>query len=183
LYWLSWAAFASLLVALLRTRTPETLQLDSTPRLLPARPWQGFLLAYVSGIIWYAGTCYWVYETMHQYGGLSRPIALIVLIAFCCYVALYHGLYGLLIALTVGRSSNLRALVAAPFLWVAVEIYRAKILGFPWDPLGTVQVDNIPLTRIATVTGVYGVSFEIMLVNTAFAAAFLARRRGAAHPR
>jgi apolipoprotein N-acyltransferase len=40
-----------------------------------------------------------------------------------------------------------------------------------------VQVDNIPLSRIGTVTGVYGISFEIMLVNTAFAAAFLAKRR------
>jgi apolipoprotein N-acyltransferase len=36
-------------------------------------------------------------------------------------------------------------------------------------------VDNIPLSRIATVTGVYGLSFEIMVVNTALAAAFLIR--------
>jgi apolipoprotein N-acyltransferase len=37
-------------------------------------------------------------------------------------------------------------------------------------------VDNVPLARIATVTGVYGISFEIMLVNTAFAAAFLVHK-------
>jgi apolipoprotein N-acyltransferase len=37
-------------------------------------------------------------------------------------------------------------------------------------------VDNISLARIATVTGVYGVSFEIMVVNAALAAAFLLRR-------
>jgi apolipoprotein N-acyltransferase len=53
---------------------------------------------------------------------------------------------------------------------------RAYITGFPWDLLGTAQVDNIPLSRIATITGVYGISFEIALVNTAVAAAFLIPR-------
>jgi apolipoprotein N-acyltransferase len=67
--------------------------------------------------------------------------------------------------------------VFAPFLWVTVEFARTKITGFPWDLLGTVQIDNIPLTRLATVTGVYGLSFEVVLVNTAFAAGFLARQR------
>jgi len=43
--------------------------------------------------------------------------------------------------------------------------------------LGISQVDNIPLARVATATGVYGLSFEIMVVNVAFAAGFLLRRR------
>ncbi|MGH8630454.1 MAG: apolipoprotein N-acyltransferase, partial [Burkholderiales bacterium] len=50
----------------------------------------------------------------------------------------------------------------------------------PLNLLGTAQVDNIPLTQVATVTGVYGVSFAIMVVNASFAAAILlpkARRR------
>jgi len=56
-----------------------------------------------------------------------------------------------------------------------VELARTRITGFPWDLLGIAQVDNIPLARIATVTGVYGLSFEIMVVNTALAAAFVTR--------
>ena len=67
------------------------------------------------------------------------------------------------------------ALPLAPFVWVAVELARTRITGFPWDLLGITQVDNIPLARIATVTGVYGLSFEIMVVNTALAAAFVIR--------
>ncbi len=177
LYWLSWVAFAPLLVALIRTRKPETLQLDSNPRLLPATPLQGFLLAYVCGVIWYAGTCYWIYDTMHQYGGLSVFSGLIVLFAFCCYLGLYHGFFGLLLTLAMGRASaSLRALIAAPFLWVAVELARTRITGFPWNLLGISQVDNVPLSRVATIAGVYGLSFEVMLVNTALAAAFLVKR-------
>ena len=59
--------------------------------------------------------------------------------------------------------------------WVAVELARTRITGFPWDLLGVTQVDNIPLAHIATLTGVYGLSFEIMVVNTALAAAFVIR--------
>jgi apolipoprotein N-acyltransferase len=177
LYWLSWVAFAPLLVALIRTRKPETLQLDSNPRLLPATPLQGFLLAYVCGVIWYAGTCYWIYDTMHQYGGLSVFSGLIVLFAFCCYLGLYHGFFGLLLTLAMGRASaSLRALIAAPFLWVAVELARTRITGFPWNLLGISQVDNVPLSRVVTIAGVCGLSFEVMLVNTALAAAFLVKR-------
>jgi apolipoprotein N-acyltransferase len=85
----------------------------------------------------------------------------------------------LLVALTAARRNgySLRALVFAPFIWVTVELARTYITGFPWDLLGYTQIDNIPLTRIATVTGVYGLSFEIALVNTAVTAAFLVPRR------
>jgi apolipoprotein N-acyltransferase len=56
-------------------------------------------------------------------------------------------------------------LVVAPFVWVAVELARARITGFPWDLLGTAQVDNFLLTQLAPWTGVYGLSFVIVLVN------------------
>lgn len=180
LYMVCWVALAPLLVAVLHAREAETLQLSDSPgaRLVPASFGQGFLLGYLSGIIWYAGTCYWVYDTMHHYGGLSAAAAVGMLILFCLYLALYHGAFGALLALTAdpGRLLSRRALLASPFLWVAVELARTRITGFPWDLLGTVQVDNIPLARVASFTGVYGISFEIMLVNTAFAAAFLVRR-------
>ena len=97
-----------------------------------------------------------------------------ILILFCLYLALYHGVFGLLISLLAGPSSfSRRALLLSPVMWVAVELARTRITGFPWDLLGIAQVDNIPMARIATVTGVYGLSFEIMVVNTAVAAAFL----------
>jgi apolipoprotein N-acyltransferase len=174
LYVLSWVAFAPLIVALLRARPAGILEVDGSVDLQAAKPGQAFLLAYLSGILWYAGTCYWIYNTMHQYGGLNKPLALLALFLFCLYLGLYHGLFGLLLSLTVGPGrDNRRALLAAPFLWVAVELSRTRVTGFPWNLLGTAHVDNISLSRITTWTGVYGVSFEILLVNVAIAAAFL----------
>src|ERR1700730_16252839 len=146
-------------------------------KLLAATPVQGFLLGYACGILWYAGTCYWIYSVMHQYGGGSGPARVGILILFCLYLAIFHGVFGLLLRLIVGKNPiNLRVLLLSPVLWVAVELARTRITGFPWGLLGTTQVDNIPLSRVASVTGVYGLSFEIMLVNAAFAAAFLVQR-------
>jgi apolipoprotein N-acyltransferase len=178
LYLFSWIAFAPLIVALLRARPTGELQFEGAANLQPATPGQAFLLAYASGILWYAGTCYWIYDTMHEHGGLNVPVALLVLFLFCLYLGLYHGLFGLLVGLVArpGRD-NRRALISIPFLWVAVELARTRITGFPWDLLGTAQVDNISLSRISTATGVYGISFEIMLVNVAVAAAFLVARK------
>jgi apolipoprotein N-acyltransferase len=200
LYLFSWVAVAPMLIAILRARSSETLQLEGQARLLPATPWQGFLLGYVCGILWFAGTCYWIYDTMHRYGNLPVPAAALALVLFCMYVGLYHGLFGLLLALVAGwnspmlrsRDSQLeiqnasdlkrvraatsirRALAAAPFLWVAVELARTRITAFPWELLGYSQTANFALTKITTTTGVYGLSFEIVLVNSVFAAAFVA---------
>jgi apolipoprotein N-acyltransferase len=177
-YVLSWVAFAPLIVALLRARPAGPLEIEGSANLQAATPRQAFLLAYISGILWYAGTCYWIYDTMHDHGGLGVPAALLALFLFCLYLGLYHGLFGLLLSLVTGPGrDDRRALLATPFLWVAVELARTRVTGFPWDLLGTVQVDNISLSRITTWTGVYGVSFEIMLVNVAVAAAFLVPRK------
>lgn len=182
IYAASWFAVAPLILALLRTRPAGELEIAGSVRLRPASPGQGFLLGYVCGILWYAGTCYWIYDTMRQYGGLSAPEALLALFLFCCYLGLYHGLFGLLVGLLAGSARDFRRpLVMIPFLWVAVELARTRVTGFPWMLLGISQVDNIALSRIAASTGVYGISFEIALVNVAVAAAFLIPRekRGA----
>ena len=182
IYVLSWFALTPLIVALLRARPAGELEIAGSVRLRPATPGQGFLLGYACGILWYAGTCYWIYDTMRQYGGLSAPEALLALFLFCCYLGLYHGLFGLLVSLLAGSGRDFRRpLVMAPFLWVAVELARTRITGFPWNLLGIAQVDNVALCRITGWTGVYGISLEIALVNVALAAAFLVPRekRGA----
>ena len=177
LYLFSWVAVAPLLVALLRARPPQTLQLTEGIKLLPASPFQAFLLAYLCGVLWYAGNCYWIYATMRQFGGVSAPAAVGILLLFSLYLGLYHGAFGLIIGLLASKSRfSSRALLLAPAVWVAVELARTRISGYPWDLLGIAQVDNIPLTHVATFTGVYGLSFEIMLVNAVVAAIFLVRR-------
>jgi apolipoprotein N-acyltransferase len=139
---------------------------------------QGAALGYASGFIWYLGNCYWIYQTMYLYGGLERPVAAGILILFCLYLGLYHALFGMLIAAFRLRFGRQIALLLSPLAWVAVELARAHITGLPWDILGITQVDNPLLTRLAPITGAYGLSFVIAAVN----ALWLMRIRIREHP-
>jgi apolipoprotein N-acyltransferase len=150
-----WVAILPLLWALLsndRSGKPLTLR-------------QAAYLGYVCGFVWYMGNCYWIYQTMYLYGGLAKPIAAGILVLFCLYLGLYHALFGTLIAAFRNRFGRQTALLLVPFAWVAVELARARITGLPWDLLGIAQVDNPLLTRLAPVTGAYGLSFVIAAVN------------------
>src|SRR6202043_1231634 len=97
---------APLIVALLRTRPVGDLEVAGALKLQPATPAQAFLISYVCGILWYAGTCYWIFDTMRHFGGLSAPVAVLALFLFCCYLGLYHGFFGLLLSLLTREAHN-----------------------------------------------------------------------------
>ncbi len=144
---------------------------------------QSASISYVCGVIWYAGNCYWIYQTMSLYGGLPRPVALGILLLFALYLGIYHALFGAVIAL-LRRSEFSRngVLLLAPFVWVVLELARARITGFPWDLLGMTQIDNPVLTRLAPVTGAYGLSFVVALVNSLWLVRVTLRERRYTRP-
>jgi len=64
--------------------------------------------------------------------------------------------------------------VSGAAAWVAWEMVLARILGgFPWNLLGTSQYRLVPLIQVASVTGVYGVSFVVAWVSLALLSAGL----------
>jgi apolipoprotein N-acyltransferase len=167
-----WIALLPLLWALLdRTTTKSPLNLR-----------QGATLGYLCGFLWYLGNCYWIYQTMYLYGGLAKPVAAGILVLFCLYLGLYHALFATLITACHRHFGRQAALFLFPFAWVAVELARARITGFPWDQLGMTQVDNSLLTRLAPVTGVYGLSFVIAAVNALWLVRIRMRERRFTRP-
>jgi apolipoprotein N-acyltransferase len=152
---LCWVALAPLLWALTR-KGHQGLRLAAG---------QGAVLGYLSGFLWYLGNCYWIYQTMYLYGGLDKPVAAGILILFCLYLGLYHALFGGIVGAVRSRFGTQTALLLSPFVWVAVELARARITGLPWDLLGIAQIENAALTRLAPIAGVYAISFVIALVN------------------
>jgi apolipoprotein N-acyltransferase len=148
-------------------------KLDRPLRLLSAAA-----IGYLCGILWYAGNCYWIYQTMYLYGGLPKPVSLGILILFALYLGLYHALFAAsLLWMRRSRLGIYGALLAAPFLWVAIELARGRITGFPWDLYGYSQIDNLLLTRIAPIAGVMALSFVLVAVNAALSGFFLLRSR------
>ncbi|HEY0161511.1 MAG TPA: apolipoprotein N-acyltransferase, partial [Edaphobacter sp.] len=162
-----WIALAPLLWALTRE--------DKKGHPLTAK--QSAALGYLCGFVWYTGNCYWIYQTMYLYGGLDKPIAAGILVLFSLYLGLYHALFGGLFGVVRSYFGSQIALLLSPFLWVAVELARAHITGLPWDLLGIAQVDNAALTRLAPITGAYGISFVIAAVNALWLVRIQVRER------
>jgi apolipoprotein N-acyltransferase len=97
-------------------------------------------------------------------------------------LAIYLGLYPALSAVAVGhlvRVGGLRALAIVPAAWVATEYARGTWLlgGFPWVPLGNSQVTVLPVAQLASVLGVYGLSFLVAAVNAGMTLALLTSGR------
>lgn len=61
-----------------------------------------------------------------------------------------------------GWLTRFRLTVLTACAWVALELVRGRLMsGFPWNFLGVSQWRNAPLIQVASVTGVYGVSFLV----------------------
>ena len=123
--------------------------------------WAGWL----AGFIHFLGTMYWVTVTMVIYGGLSQILSGAMLLLLAMYLAIYIGLFCLLLKY-VQQATSLPLIAVAPVLWVGLEYVRSFfIIGFPWNLLGYSQFQTPYVTQIVDITGVYGVSFLIVFVN------------------
>ncbi len=130
-------------------------------------PRRAFWLGGLAGTVGYIGTLFWVTITMTRYGGLPFPVALLVLLMLAAYLSLFTGVFCALVC-RFGRQSRHVLPALAPFLWVALELARTHLLtGFPWAALGYSQYAALPVIQVADITGIYGVSFLIVLVNSA----------------
>ncbi|MDO8525442.1 MAG: apolipoprotein N-acyltransferase, partial [Candidatus Omnitrophota bacterium] len=120
--------------------------------------------SYFAGILFFLGTVYWLVH-----------VTLPGMIAVVLYLALYFGLFGLICNFYLRntqyalRSTRRYLLLAViPAAWVALELARSHLLtGFGWNLLGYSQSFILPVIQIADITGPYGVSFLIMMINVA----------------
>jgi apolipoprotein N-acyltransferase len=155
-----------LLVAVANVARPELQFMTSESRRIRRAFWLGF----VAGVIYFAGTVYWVTGVMHIYGGLQTWVAVLVNAAMVVTLALFPAICGAVVYRLVATNGPM-ALVAAPIVWVATELGRTYMphIGFPWVLLGYSQVPVLPIAQWASVFGVYGVSMLVAAVNAAFA--------------
>ena len=123
----------------------------------------GFKAGWTTGFVFNLLALYWVAYTQ---GGGPAVIGGTGLMA--AYLGLYTGLFAACHNLLVRRWKESAAL-AAPVLWTAQE-YALSLgeLGFPWMLLGHSQAVFPPLIQYAAFTGVYGVTFWVVLVNALF---------------
>jgi len=153
--WVAWIALVPLFISL---------------EGIPAR--QAFTFGFVFGLAHNLTLVYWVVFVMQHYGNLPMPVSVGILVLFAMYLALYPALFSFLYACLRGPFYGLR--VAG--LWVVLEFTRANILtGFPWCLVGHSQFLRVPVIQIADLVGVYGITFIIILVNSAAYTLFFKR--------
>lgn len=129
---------------------------------------EAFFLGAFAGVIAYLGLIYWVVVAVHRYGNILLPLAIPILLLLVMYLSLYWGAFTFLASYAQEKGGWI-VLLAFPALWVGLEYLRSFLLsGFPWALVGYSQYLNTPLVQIADITGVYGVSFLVILINTLF---------------
>ncbi len=127
-----------------------------------------FKLGFLTGSVTFLGILYWIIVAVHTYGNIPLIPSGLILLLLVAYLGLYIGVFTCLTRFIQIRS-GLQTMLFTPLLWVALEYLRSLLLtGFPWASLGYSQYLNLPLVQIADVTGVYGPSFVIVLVNATF---------------
>jgi apolipoprotein N-acyltransferase len=76
------------------------------------------------------------------------------------------GLFAALAHATLRRESAVAILIGIPCLWVGAELFRVHLLGgLPWALLGHAFYRYPILIQIGDITGVFGVSFMVAMVN------------------
>lgn len=128
---------------------------------------KGLVTGFVFGLSFFLGTVYWVIHSMYYYGGVPYTISTLVMLLLVVYLSIYPAIFGLVLSLTA-RQDKVFRLIAVPALWVALEYARGYLFtGLPWVLTGYTQASYIPVIQIADTTGVWGVSFLVLIVNMA----------------
>ncbi|MFQ5791437.1 MAG: apolipoprotein N-acyltransferase, partial [Acidobacteriota bacterium] len=121
------------------------------------------------GVVFHLANLYWIANVMVRYGGLDRPVGFAVLLALVGYLTLFTAAFGGLTAAAC-RLGGFRALFVTPVFWVGLELLRNYPFGgFPWCLLGYSQVSVLPILQLASITGIHGISFLLVLVNALIA--------------
>ena len=137
-----------------------------------------FRVGYVSGFAFWLASLYWL--LLIPVTGF--PILGWVLLA--AYLALFTGVWTWLVSgfrfQVSGWTARLVWSLTGAAAWATLEILRAHLLGgFPWSFVGVSQYQLVPLIQLASVTGVYGVSFLVVWFSLAL---FCAARMILANP-
>ncbi len=133
-------------------------------------------------LVWLSGTFWWLFISMHVYGGLPSVLAVLAVASLASVLALYYAGAAALARHCALRQPVLRALLWAA-LWTMAELCRGQwFTGFPWGAAGYAHVDG-PLAALAPWVGVYGITavcaFGAALLAALGASASGVRRRGA----
>jgi len=134
--------------------------------ILGARARVAFFCGFLHGLIFVLTCVPWIAEVLAIHGGMSTAAGWGVLLLIASVWGASIGLFAWVVQRLSRRSSTL-ALAGVPFLWISTEVFRTYLpeISFPWALLGYAPAENPALLQLATITGIYGLSFLAAAFN------------------
>lgn len=172
IWWLQLVSLAALVWQL------EAFRGAGATAVVPAVKVKTFCLSYAShnafwggwifSTAWLCGTFWWLFISLHTYGGLAALLAAFAVFALAAALGLYYAVACICFVAFAPIRGLPRALFFAA-LWSLAELVRGSwFTGFPWGAGGYAHVDG-PLVIFASQVGVYGIGAIAALVAAAIA--------------
>ncbi len=158
--WVAWFSLVPMLFAL---------------QSLPVR--NAFYMGLITGVVHYLTLLYWLIPMMETYGNIPLWLGSGLIFLLALYLGSYFAVFSAILKKFCAQPLSIFFLI--PVLIVSFEYLRTFLFsGFPWELLGYSQYNRLPLIQISDITGVYGVSFIVALVNGALFIVLLNLTRG-----
>jgi apolipoprotein N-acyltransferase len=144
---------------------------------------QGAWLGWLFATAMQCATWWWLFISLHTYGGLASGLAVLAIVGLAGFLALYHAVVcAVFVHLAplheAGRPASRTASRPVVFaaLWLLAELGRvAFFTGFPWGEGGYAQLDG-PWADLAKLVGVHGLTFASAWAGAAVAGLVLRLR-------
>ncbi len=147
---------------------------------LGACGWERFRVGYIAGLAHYLASLSWLLQIPVTGFPILGWVALSAFLALfpATWVWLTLGVSGFRFQVSGSNSPGATDqgnwaqrctwALAGAAAWVAMEMILARIFGgFPWNFVGASQYRLLPLIQVASITGVYGVSFLVVWFSLA----------------
>ena len=139
--------------------------LNSTPR-------DAGLFGYAFGFGMFGIGVNWLHISINLFGGVNLAGALIITFVLVTFLSLYPALVTYVYQRYFGNKGIVPFLIVIPTLWILAEWFRSSVFtGFPWLNVGYSQIDT-PLSSLAPMLGVYGISWLTALISATLVALF-----------
>jgi apolipoprotein N-acyltransferase len=130
---------------------------DATPR-------AGFRIGFLAGFIAHIGIFYWIVYVVVNYGYLPIYAGVAAMLLLSAYLSIYTACFAMGVSFL--KRKGIPLFVSAPLLWTVLEFSRSHLLtGFPWGNLAYSQYLYTSIIQVSDITGIYGVTFAIVLIN------------------
>ncbi|HEX5683946.1 MAG TPA: apolipoprotein N-acyltransferase [Ideonella sp.] len=141
-----------------------------------ATPRQAAVRGFCFSVAWLTSGLWWLYISMHDYGGMPAPLAALAVVVLAAALSLYvAGAMALFAWLRRGRPVPDALGFAA--CWLLAELARGQFFtGFPWIASGYAHSDGV-LAGLAPWIGVYGIGAVAALLAMTLAMGWHAKTR------